>query len=292
MIPPAFEYVRADTVEEAISLLDQHGSDARLLAGGHSLLPLMRLRLAEPRVLIDIGRIQDLAYARVDGDDLAIGALTTHDTVERSGAVAAAAPALRDAVRVLGDPQVRNRGTFGGELAHADPAADYGAVVLALGGRVAVSGRDGLREISIDDWFQGPFTTAIRPGEILLEYRAPAAGHGEGSVYRKFARRASDYGMVGVAVRLGVGADGRCTAARIGLTCVSDRPVRARAAEAALVGRIPEGAAVTEAAALVMQGVDVADDPFCPADYRTALAQVETARAITEAAARARSLAA
>jgi carbon-monoxide dehydrogenase medium subunit len=288
VIPPAFEYVRAESVDEALAYLGKYGSDARLLAGGHSLLPLMRLRLASPRVLIDIGRIRELAYVRAEGDELAVGALATHDALERSPAVAAAAPALGEAAGVLGDPQVRNRGTFGGELAHADPAADYGAVVLALGGAVTVAGPGGRRTLAIDDWYTGPFTTALGPGEMLLGYRAPAAGPREGSVYRKFARRASDYGMVGVAVRLRLGEDGRCAAARIALGCVSDRPVRAKSAEAALVGAFPEGDAVRSAAALVLDGVDVADDPFCPADYRRALAQVETARAIAEAAARAR----
>ena len=288
MIPPAFEYVRAASLDEALSYLEKYGDDARLLAGGHSLLPLMRLRLATPKVLVDIGRIRDLAYVREEGGDLAIGALTTHHAVERAQAVAAAARALSDAASVLGDPQVRNRGTFGGELAHADPAADYGAVVLALGGAVTAAGRGGRRSVPIDDWFRGPFTTALQPGEILLEYRAPAAAAREASVYRKFARRASDYGMVGVAVRLHLGEDGRCANARIALSCVADRPVRAEAAEAALAGRAPEGDVVRQAAALVLQGVTVADDPFCPADYRTHLAQVETARAIAEAAARAR----
>ncbi len=288
MIPPAFEYVRAASVDEALAHLAKYGDDARLLAGGHSLLPLMRLRLAAPRVLVDIGRIRELAYVRAEGGELAIGALTTHHAVEQAAAVATAARALADAASVLGDPQVRNRGTIGGELAHADPAADYGAVVLALGGTVTAAGRGGRRTVAIDDWVRGPFTTALQPGEILLEYRAPAAAAREGSVYRKFARRASDYGMVGVAVRLGLGADGRCTSARIALSCVSDQPVRAQAAEAALAGRAPEGDAVREAAAVVLQGVRVADDPFCPADYRTHLAQVETARAIAEAAARAR----
>lgn len=282
VIPPAFEYVRPASIEEAVKALQRYKGEARVLAGGHSLLPLMRLRLAQPPALVDIGRLPGLREIREDGGDLLIGALCTHDTIERSPVIAAKARALHDAAAVLGDPQVRNRGTIGGELCHADPAADYGAALLALGGELIIAGPGGHRTLALDDWYRGPFTTALDADEILTDIRLPGMGAHEGSAYRKFARRANDYGMVGVAARLRLDEAGRCSAARVAVTCVADHPYRARAAEAVLIGRRPEEAA-QEAAARIVDGIEVAADPFCPAEYRAHLAEVEAARTIADA---------
>lgn len=287
MFPAAFDYLRPETVDEAIALLNRHGDDAKLLAGGHSLLPAMRLRLAEPKVLIDIGRLQGLNYIRRDGTGIAIGALTTHAEIERSELLARDAGCLVDAAQVLADPQVRNRGTIGGVLAHADPAADYPACLLALGATVQVMGRDGSRTVPIAEWFAGPFMSALAPDEIITAVHIPVrAGD---SAYRKFVRRASDYGMTGVAAFVSVDDQGVCTDVRIGITCVSSMmPYRATAVEDALKGLQLTPEVIAEASMRAADDVDVADDPICPAAYRTNLCQVETRRAVIDALARAK----
>lgn len=288
MFPAEFDYYRPESLEGALDLLRRFGDDARVLAGGHSLLPAMRLRLAQPKVLIDIGRLRDLAYIREEDGEIAVGALTTHHEVETSSVLEARATAFPDAAKVLADVQVRNRGTVGGALAHADPAADYPAVVLALGGRVVFAGPSGKRSVAVDDLFVGPFTTAIGPGEILTELRFPAQGPGTGSAYVKFVRRASDYGMAGVAARITVDGDGVCREARVAVTCVGPTAYRATETEKALVGRRLTDEVVAEAAGEAVAGVEVAGDPYVPADYRAHLARVIARRAITAARDRAR----
>lgn len=285
MFPATFAYERPASLEEALHLLQKHGDEAKLLAGGHSLLPAMRLRLAQPAVLIDIGRLQDLAYIRTEGEEIAVGALTTHHAIESSGLLAGTC--LGMAAGVLADVQVRNRGTIGGALAHADPAADYPACVLALGACMVVAAPQGRRRVPATDWFDGPFTSALRPGEILVEVRFPAQRSGQASTYRKFVRRATDYGMVGVAVWLEA-ADGTCSAARVALTCTADTAYRAGAVEAALAVRPLTAATIRAAAAHAVDDVNVAEDAYVPADYRAHLARVETERAIAEVAARLR----
>lgn len=289
MFPVDFEYHRPDSLEGALALLQRYGEDAKVLAGGHSLLPAMRLRLARPRVVVDIGRIPGLSYIRAEGENIAIGALTTHAEIEASALLAERASALAGAARVLGDVQVRNRGTIGGALAHADPAADYPAALLALGGHVVIAGPGGERTVALDEFFCGPFTTALLPGEILTGVRVPAAMPGTGSAYIKFTRRASDYGYVGVAASVTLAPDGTCRAARVGVTCVGPCAYRAAATEAALVGQRLTEEVIAAAAAHVTRGVDIADDPYVPAAYRAHLATVVARRAI--AAARDRALA-
>src|SRR4051794_13210764 len=226
MLPPAFDYVRAASVDEAISLLTEHGDDAKLLAGGHSLLPLMKLRLATPSVLIDVGRLHDLSYVCEDGEHVAIGALTRHQDLENSDLLGAQVPLLRHAAGQVGDPQVRHRGTIGGSIAHGDPASDLPAVLLALRATLVAQGPSGAREIAVDAFFTGFLETALNPDELLTEIRVPKVP-GAGWSFQKFNRRAQDWAIVGVAcVRNGT--------TRIGLVNVWPTPLRAGASETAV----------------------------------------------------------
>lgn len=283
MYPAEFDYYRPQSLAEALDLLKRFGDDAKLLAGGHSLLPAMRLRLARPKVLIDISRLPELAYIRREDGAVAIGALTLHSQVEHSHLLAASASAFPDAARVLADVQVRNRGTVGGALAHADPAADYPAVVLALGATIHVAGPAGTRTIAADQFFFGPFITALAQGEIVTEIRVPAAEPGTGSAYIKFVRRANEYAYAGVAAWVTVDAGGVCRAARVAVTAVGPHAYRATETEEALVGRVLTHYVVQSAAARVTTGIDITDDPYVPADYRSHLATVIAAQAIAVA---------
>lgn len=269
MIPAPFDYVRADSVEHAIALLAEHGDEAKLLAGGHSLLPMMKLRLAFPTVLVDVRRIADAAYVRVDGDAVAIGALTRHRDLMASGVLRAEAPLLALVASHVGDPQIRNRGTIGGSLAHADPAADLPAAVLASDAMLIVHGPDGRREIAATDFFVGYFETALVDGEMLTEIRVPRTG-ATGAHYEKFSRRANDWAIVGVAT---VG--GRVALANMGST-----PLRAAAVEAALAG----GASARDAAQLAAEDTAPVADMNADAAYRAHLARVLTRRALVAAA--------
>ncbi|HLM18327.1 MAG TPA: xanthine dehydrogenase family protein subunit M, partial [Acidimicrobiia bacterium] len=198
MIPAAFSYARADSVDEAVALLAEHGDDAKLLAGGHSLLPLMKLRLATPSVLVDVGRLTDLSFVRDDGDTLAIGGLTRHHDVEHDAVIRQHVPLLAAAAAEVGDPQVRHRGTLGGSLAHGDPASDLPAVVLALRGTIVVRGSEGERTIAADDFFRGFLETALAPDDVITEVQVPKS-NGAGWAFEKFNRRAQDWAIVGVA---------------------------------------------------------------------------------------------
>ncbi|HVF33387.1 MAG TPA: xanthine dehydrogenase family protein subunit M [Acidimicrobiales bacterium] len=272
MIPAAFEYQRAGSAEEALSLLGEHGDEAKLLAGGHSLLPLMKLRLATPAMLVDVGRLTELSYIRDGGDHIAIGALTRHRDVETSELLAAELPLLARAASSVGDPQVRHRGTLGGSLAHGDPASDLPAVVLALGGTLVARGSAGEREIAATDFFHGFLETALRPDELLTEIRIPKAG-GRGWSYQKFNRRAQDWAIVGVAA---VRTDG---GAHVALVNMGSVPVRASAVEAAL----REGASVADAAKAAADGLDPPADLNASPEYRRHLASVLVRRALEEA---------
>lgn len=271
MIPSAFDYVRADTVDGAVAALVEHGDEAKLLAGGHSLLPLMKLRLAAPAVLVDIGRLSDLSYVRDAGDHIAVGGLTRHRDLETSELLAAEAPLLRHAASQVGDPQVRHRGTIGGSVAHGDGASDLPAVLLALRATIVASGPGGERTIAIDDFFTGFLETALEPTEILTEIRVPKAG-GAGWSFQKFQRRAQDWAIVGVAlVRNG--------ATGIGLVNMGPRPLRAVAAEAA----VDSGASVHDAAAVADEGTEPSADLNASVEYRRHLARVLVRRALDEA---------
>ncbi len=274
MIPAAFDYVRADSADAAIAALGEHGEDAKLLAGGHSLLPLMKLRLAAPSVLIDIGRLQDLSYVRDAGDHVAIGGLTRHRDLETSDLLGAEAPLLAHAAGQVGDPQVRHRGTIGGSIAHGDPASDLPAVLLALRATLVARGPGGERTIAVDDFFTGFLETALEPTELLTEVRVPKAA-GVGWSFQKLNRRAQDWAIVGVACQ-GAGPD-----AGIGLVNMGSTPLRATAAEAALAS----GGPATDAAAVADEGTEPSADLNASAEYRRHLARVLVGRALAEAGA-------
>lgn len=272
MIPAAFDYRRAESVEDALALLAGHGEEAKILAGGHSLLPLMKLRLARPDLLIDVGGLRELRYVRREDDHLAIGALTRHRDLEASELVQASAPILARAAGLVGDPQVRHRGTIGGSLAHADPAGDLPAVVLALRASVVVRGPEGERLILADQLFRGFLETAIEPGELLTEVRVPIRPGGWS--FHKFSRRALDWAIVGAAVVLD--GDPSVTLVNMGAT-----PIRARATEEALGG----GAPAAEAAELAADGLQPPSDIHATASYRRHLAKVLVRRGLEEAGA-------
>ncbi|HUR49281.1 MAG TPA: xanthine dehydrogenase family protein subunit M [Acidimicrobiales bacterium] len=276
MIPAAFEYVRADSVDAAIAALTEHGDEAKLLAGGHSLLPLMKLRLAFPAVLVDIGRVSELNFVREEGDEIVVGALTRHSELARHDLVRQEAPLLARAASLIGDPQVRHRGTIGGSLAHGDPASDLPAVVLALGATLVAQGPDGRREIGADDMFQGFLETALDEDEMLTEIRLPRAA-GRGWSYQKFTRRSQDWAIVAVAALIGDGG-----APSVTLVNMGTKPMRARATEAALAA----GSTAPEAAALAAQETEPPADLVASPEYRKHLATVLTRRALEEAASR------
>ena len=280
MIPAAFDYVRATDVAHALALLEAHGDDAKLLAGGHSLIPMMKLRLATPAVLIDIGRIPGLSGISVRDGRIALGALTRHATLAASDELRAHAPVLSQAANELGDPQVRNRGTVGGACAHGDPSADYPAVMLALGATFTLTNAAGTRELGADEFFLGMFDTALEPFELLTGIAFPAAPR---SAYAKFHHPASGYAVVGAAVNLTLAA-GRIAGARIAMTGVGDAPFRARNVEAALEGvRTSDAAALDAACEDAAANIEPRGDTFASAEYRAAMAGVYVRRAIATA---------
>ena len=285
MIPAAFDYYAPSSLDEALQLLQQHGDDAKLLAGGHSLIPLMKLRLADTKVLIDLSHIPDLAYVRPSDGGVAVGALTTHHMLETSDVLRAELPLVAEAASLIGDMQVRNRGTIGGSLVHADPGGDLPAAVLALGGTLVLRGPGGERTVSADEFFVGMLTTAIGADEILTEVRLPRLPGRAGYAYEKFANKASGYAVVGVAAAVSLGGDGTAQEARIAVTGASAQPVRATAAEDALRGQrlTPETiqAAGERAAAAVD---DPLEDIHASGEYRRELVRVYTRRALQRAA--------
>jgi carbon-monoxide dehydrogenase medium subunit len=282
VIPAQFEYVAPATVEEALTALAEGGEDAKVLAGGQSLLPVLRMRLNAPSVVVDLGRIEALRGVRDDGDAIVIGAMTTHADVFGDPLVREHATLLREAVEQLADPQVRHRGTFGGALAHADPAGDLGAPVLALGATFTVVGPSGSRTVAADDFFEDLFTTAIGEGELLTEIRVPKYT-GWGGHYEKFVRVAHQWPIVAVAAAVRV--DGGAIAeARVGLTNMGSTPLRARAVEQALTGQPATDEAVRAAAASAAEGTNPPSDLNGDADYRRHLATVLTRRAVLAAA--------
>lgn len=270
MIPAAFDYRRASTLDEALSLLSDGGEDAKLLAGGHSLLPLMKLRLAAPSLLIDIGRLRDLSFVREDGDRVVVGALTRHRDLEINETLRTHAPLLAHVAGQVGDPQVRHRGTIGGSVAHGDPASDLPAACLALGATFKAVGPSGERTIEATDFFQGFLETALSPDEVLTEISLPKMT-GAGWSFQKFNRRAQDWAIVGVAAVRGE---------RTGVALVNMGPVplRASAVEEAIAG----GASDAEAAARAAEGLEPPSDLNASSEYRTHLARVLVRRALEE----------
>jgi CO/xanthine dehydrogenase FAD-binding subunit len=288
MKPAPFEYHRPDSVDEALALLAQHGYDAKLLAGGQSLVPAMNFRLAQPAVLIDLNRIRALDYVGQADGALRIGAMTRQRTAERSPLVAAHAALLAETLPFVAHAQIRNRGTIGGNVAHADPAGEVGAAMLALGARFTLHGPSGTRVVAASEFFTGLFGTALEADEMLTEVEVPAAAPRTGWAFDEVSRRHGDYGLAGLAAVVEVGEDGRCTAARIGLLGVGDAPVLAHEAAAALVGQAPSEDAIRAAAdAAGQRDIDPPGDIHASPAYRRHLTGVLVRRVLPRAFARA-----
>ena len=283
MIPPAFDYVRATSIDEAVGALGQHGEDAKVLAGGQSLLPLLRLRLAYPSVLVDIGGVGEMRGVRDDGDAIVIGAATRHADVIADPLVRQHAPLVALATQTVADRQVRHRGTFGGSLAHADPAGDLPAVATALDAAFVVAGGGGSRRtVAASEFFIDYLQTSMAADELLVEVRVPKLGDGWGFHYEKFHRVAQAWAIVGVAAAV-KRSNGSIVEARIGLTNMGPKPVRASSAEQALVGSAAEESAVAAATSSADDGSDPPSDLGGQADYRRHLARVLTRRAVLAA---------
>jgi carbon-monoxide dehydrogenase medium subunit len=285
MFPAKFAYAAPSSLQEALGLLDD--PEAKILAGGHSLLPLMKLRLAQPKLIVDIGRIPGLAYVRREDGVLAIGAMTTYRDIEHSGDVQQAAPVLAEAVHEVGDPQVRAKGTLAGALAHADPAGDMPAVALALGGTIRAVGSSGERELDLDSFFVDMLTTALQEKEIIREVRLKVLPAGAGAAYQKFDQPASHYALTGVCAVVTV-SGGTIASARVGVTGVGPKAYRPAAVEQALVGKPIEEEALKAAVQNVADGIDVQGDIHASPEYRAHLARVLTRRAVFEAAQKAK----
>src|SRR5579859_1045698 len=285
MFPAKFAYTAPSSLNDAVALLED--PDAKVIAGGHSLLPLMKLRLAQPKLLVDIGRIPGLSYVKSDDGYLAIGAMTTYRQIQNSEEVHRAAPVLADAVGEVGDPQVRARGTLAGALAHADPAGDLPAVALALGGAVRAVGSSGERDLDFDSFFVDMLTTALQEKEIIREVRLNVQPAGAGAAYQKFDQPASHYALTGVCAVVTV-SNGTIASARIGVTGVGSKAYRPTAVEQALVGKAVEEEAIKQAVQTVADGIDVQGDIHASPEYRAHLARVLTRRAVLEAAQRIR----
>jgi len=287
MYPASFEYHRPGTVEEAVGLLTRYKDDAKVLAGGHSLIPMMKLRLAQPKHLVDIRRIGGLAGVREEGGTIAIGALTTHYAIESNTALKGKCPILPEAGAMIGDPQVRNLGTMGGSLAHADPAADWPAVVLALGAELKAVGPKGARAIKAQDFFTDLLTTALRPDEILTEIRIPVPPAHTGMAYAKHPHPASRFAVVGVAAVVTV-EGGKCKEAHVAVTGVGAKATRAKGVEAALAGKPLDAATIAAAAAKAADGIEMSADLQGSVEYKQHLTRVYAKRALEAAASRAK----
>ena len=280
MIPPPFEYLSPNQVSEAISLLQKHGEEAKILAGGHSLIPAMKLRFAMPEYLIDISGIDGLEYIREEDGQLKIGAMTRESSLEESNLIKDNYPLLLDTVKMIADPQVRNMATVGGNLAHGDPANDHPATMIALGASVVVEGPNGSREIGIDDFFTDFFTTALEDNEILTEIRIPASQPGSGGAYQKIERKVGDYAAAAVACQLSLEADGKIQQIGIGLTNVGPVPIRSVGAEGNLRGKTPDDSLIQESGRLAAEECNPVDDLRGSAGYKRDLVNELTQRAI------------
>jgi carbon-monoxide dehydrogenase medium subunit len=287
VIPGAFDYHSPTSLDEALSLLKQHSGDAKILAGGQSLIPAMRFRLAVPSILIDINRLNDLRYVEERGDHLAIGAMTREHALEDARVVKSSYPLLHDTAAVVADPLVRNRATVGGNIAHADPANDHPATMLAYNATVVAKGPRGERTIAIDDFFTGLFENALADDEILTEIRIPKPGAGSGGAYTKLERKVGDYAISAAAVQLRM--DGNTIAeARIGLTNVSAVPMRATSAESALIGKSPDDATIEAAGQAAAAECDPSPDLRGSVEYKRDISRVMVKRSVQQAVARAK----
>jgi len=286
MIPAQFDYQAPATLEEAVSLLASDLDGAKILAGGHSLIPAMKLRLAQPQLLVDIARIKSLAYIREEGDRILIGATTTHYQLESSDLLKRICPLLSECAKSIGDVQVRNKGTIGGSLAHSDPAGDWPAAILALGADLVLVGPNGERTVKAADFFLDLLTTDLQPGEILREVRIQKPEGRFGEAYQKVPHPASGFAVVGIAVHLVLNDDNSCKSAAIGVTGVGSKAYRAQAVEAALAGTNLDDSAIAAAVKHVCDGIDPNVDLYASSDYRCHLAEVHTRRALQAAKAR------
>jgi carbon-monoxide dehydrogenase medium subunit len=288
MIPGSFDYLVANSIPEAVALLEQHGDDAKILAGGQSLIPLLRFRLASPAVLIDINRIGDLEYIQETDGTLHIGALTREAELDSSALIRTRYPILLDTSSMVADPVVRNWATVGGNIAHADPANDHPATMLALNAQVVATGPDGQRIIPIEEFFTDTtFETSLRPNEILTEIRVPAPTERSGGAYCKLERKVGDYAIAGVAAYVTLDEQGNVTYAGIGLTNVGPVPIKARDAEQSLVGKVLDEASIQHAADLAAAAAQPNSDSRGPAEYKRAMVHTLTVRALRKSLARA-----
>jgi carbon-monoxide dehydrogenase medium subunit len=286
-VPAPFDYHTATTVDEAIALLQQYGDEAKVLAGGHSLIPAMKLRLSQPGHLVDIARIDGLSYIREENGTVAVGAMTTYTSLSRSDLLRRHFALLADAASVIADQQVRNRGTIGGSIAHSDPSGDMPAIVLALKADITVQGPNGKRTIKADDFFVGTFETALQADEILTEIRFAIPPAHTGSAYIKLENKASHYAVVGAAAVISLGGDGTCSSASVAITGASTKTTRASATEAALIGKKLDEATIAEAASHAAEGLELVADIHGSKDYRRQMTSVVTRRAIQQAIERA-----
>lgn len=288
LIPGSFDYVVANSVSEAVALLERHGDEAKVLAGGHSLIPILRFRLAGPSVLIDINRIADLEYIQETDGTLHIGALTREVELDTSSLIRNRYPILYDTAVSVADPVVRNWATVGGNIAHADPANDHPATMLALGASVVAEGPNGKRTIPIEEFFtENAFETTLQPNEILTEIRVPAPAERSGSAYVKLERKVGDYAIAGVAACVTLDSQGMVTQAGIGLTNVGSHPIKAKAAEQALLGKALDDASIAQAAELAAGAAQPISDSRGPAEYKRAMVRTLCVRALQKARERA-----
>src|SRR5215831_2704594 len=287
MIPPAFEYLRPTTIPEAIALLEQHGEDAKILSGGQSLIPMMKLRLARPAYLVDINRILGLSYVKEEGGFLKIGGLTREAELEASPLIRSKYPILVDTTRVIADPQVRNLATVAGNLAHGDPANDHPATMLALGAQVVATGSRGERVIPIEEFFVSLFSTGLQQGEILTEIRIPLPPPRSGGAYFKLERKVGDFATAAVAAQVALDAGGLCNKAGIGLTNVGGTPIRAHKAEDYLKGKKLDESSIKQAGQLAADESEPSSDLRGPSDYKKAMVMELTRRALGRAGERA-----
>ena len=287
MIPSSFEYSAPSTLDEALKMLNELGDEAKILAGGHSLIPMMKLRFAEPEHLIDINNIPGLSYIKEEGENLTIGAMTREVEVEESDIIAAKFPIFQDAAKLIADPQVRNWGTIGGNLAHGDAANDHPAIMIALDAEVEITGQNESRWVSINEFFMGFYTTAVQEGEILTAIRIPNVFVKNGNSYHKNERKVGDYATAGVAVNINLDDSGTCTAAGIGLTNVNPTPLKAERSEQALIGTKLDDEAITNAAQYASEDCNPSDDLRGSVDYKRRIVKVLTKRMIIKAMERA-----
>jgi len=283
MIAQNFEYVVPASLGEAVNLLQKHGGRAKILAGGHSLIPMMKLRLAAPEFLIDIGKIPELSYIKEEGGKVRIGALTTHYTIETSDVIRRTLPAIADAAGFIGDVQVRNKGTIGGSIAHADPAADYPASILAFNATIVTLGSKGERQIPASKFFVDMLTTALDENEIVREIQIPVKAGRVGSAYLKMAQKASGFAICGAAAVVELDGSGALSNVAIGITGIGNRAFRASKTEAALKGQKPSADALKKACEHASDGIIALDDIHASADYRLDLARVFARRALKAA---------